>query len=101
MSFSKDDVLENKSLTLAGMTMTFEGFLQEAEEEFKNLDEQLQKSNGPFFAGDEVVCFTTVISLFVKRKKKKRKRKKSIHTKVLENYEISETLEIKNFPGEC
>eukprot|EP00493_Phyllostaurus_siculus_P020951 UN21276 len=52
--FGKEDVLNNKPLTLAGMTMSLKDFLKEAEEEFKNLDQQLQKVEGPFFAGNEV-----------------------------------------------
>jgi len=52
--FGQDDVLDNKPLTLAGMTMSFKDFLKEAEEEFKNLDQQLQKTEGAFFAGNQV-----------------------------------------------
>ena len=55
VSFAKDDVLENKPLELGEMKMTLQGFLKEAEAEFKALDDELKKMDGPFFAGKEVV----------------------------------------------
>eukprot|EP00493_Phyllostaurus_siculus_P020950 UN21275 len=55
--FSKEDVLADngdKELALGGMTLTLNGFLKAAEEEFKKLDGELEKVDGPFFAGKEV-----------------------------------------------
>ena len=58
LSWPKDDVLGGNDLKFGEWTMTKEGCMEELTEEFKKLDEELGKIDGPFFAGNEVVNYS-------------------------------------------